>query len=61
MTLPIEFPTFNWFKHNLGDCPSLAGFCDHAVCCGVVVERYTPKGTATCDEHYEDIQRKETA
>jgi len=59
MTLPLDFPTFNWFKHDLGDCPSLAGFCDHCIVCGIVVERYSPEGLPFCDDHYTIATREE--
>jgi hypothetical protein len=56
MTLPLEFPAdtrFDWFDHDQADCPSLAGFCDHCIECGAVVERYTVTGLPTCDAHYQ--------
>jgi hypothetical protein len=51
MTLRVGFPTFNWFQHDVTDCPSLVGFCDHCTTCGVVVERYTEAGVPTCEAH----------
>jgi hypothetical protein len=58
MTLTHAISPFNWFAHDEADCPSLAGFCDHCLICGVVVERYTGAGAATCEEHYREVSRQ---
>jgi hypothetical protein len=58
VTVAHAIQPFNWFEHQEADCPSLAGFCDHCLICGVVVERYTGAGAATCEEHYREVSRQ---